>query len=162
MDNLNIAQIVFNYLIHLLSFLFTISRSQAFNWKRKYWNDSYLWKTVYDCVQVGLWACVCLDSACVSHMTDSGGVSAISGWRYEAGTCLSVNSLCVLPNWRLIRTVAQQHFMPCVYTISTLYKSLFHFKFDFLLTQRRGAISYDSSDQTALYIRMLGKYFSNC
>lgn len=24
--------------------------------------------------------------------------------------------------------------------------------------QRRGAISYDSSDQTALYIRMLGKH----
>lgn len=31
------------------------------------------------------------------------------------------------------------------------------------LHQRRGAISYDSSDQTALYIRMLGKYFlSQC
>lgn len=26
------------------------------------------------------------------------------------------------------------------------------------IPQRRGAISYDSSDQTALYIRMLGKY----
>lgn len=27
-----------------------------------------------------------------------------------------------------------------------------------LFFQRRGAISYDSSDQTALYIRMLGKH----
>lgn len=26
-----------------------------------------------------------------------------------------------------------------------------------IFLQRRGAISYDSSDQTALYIRMLGK-----
>lgn len=29
--------------------------------------------------------------------------------------------------------------------------------FSFFPPQRRGAISYDSSDQTALYIRMLGK-----
>lgn len=37
---------------------------------------------------------------------------------------------------------------------------LVHIKYiDFpFFLQRRGAISYDSSDQTALYIRMLGKH----
>lgn len=32
----------------------------------------------------------------------------------------------------------------------------------FFFFQRRGAISYDSSDQTALYIRMLGKHTASC
>lgn len=58
-----------------------------------------------------------------------------------------------------IRTTGGRYYI--VYYVC--YIIIFHKNVDswylFLFVQRRGAISYDSSDQTALYIRMLGKYF---
>lgn len=50
---------------------------------------------VHDCVSVRLWASVCIDKACVSHMTDNNGVSAISGWWYGARTSFISQTVCV-------------------------------------------------------------------